>query len=184
MLDANFLAAFKRATEEAWSARSIYPAVYGFQFQRGTRWNKGLTDEMVAEYEDALGIHFPNDFKSLLRMVNGTDLPTLNVYGHCGEPFRESVGVYAYPRDLEIVSLRIEDVLRNRARISADLSDQGFTLPADAGLAPIFSHRYVVCTPDTESSIVLSIVVDDVDAIIYARSLREYLETEFLDRTG
>jgi hypothetical protein len=182
MLDLDFLTAFKRETEETWSTRSIDPAGYGFQFQRGTRWNPGLTDDMVAEYEHALGVGFPRDFRAFLGTVNGTDLPTLNVYGHCGEAFRQSVGVYAYPRDIEIVRLRIEDVLRNRAEISADLADQGFTLPVEARLVPLVGHRYVMCTSDPESSVVLSIVVDSVDAIVYANSLKEYLEVEFLDR--
>lgn len=162
-----------------WSTQSIDPNVYGFQIQQGTRWNPGLTDEMVSEYENILGVRFPHDFRKFLRTMNGTDLPTLNVYGSCGEPFRQSVGVYAYPRDIEVVRQRIEDVLRNRAEISADLAYQGFALPMDAGLAPICGHRYVLCTPDPESSAVLSIVVDGVDAIIYASSLQEYLEVEF-----
>ncbi len=43
-----------------------------------------------------------------------------------------------------------------------------------------YSHRYVVCTSDlSSSSIVLSIVVHDPDAIVYGRSLHEYLEREF-----
>lgn len=61
-----------------------------------------------------------------------------------------------------------------------DLADQGFDLAPEAGLMPIFSHRYIVCSSDHESSAVLSIVTDDVDAIVYANSLREYLEKEFL----
>jgi hypothetical protein len=50
-------------------------------------------------------------------------------------------------------------------------------------MVPIFSHRFVVCGPNPESSVVLSIVTDitdDVDAIVYAGSLEEYLVREFL----
>jgi hypothetical protein len=180
MLSADFLTEFKRATEAKWREKSIDPTLYGFQFQRGTCWNEGLSDEMVAEYERVLGVRFPHDFKAFLREMNGTDLATLNVYGSCGEPPSESVGVYSYPRDIETVEACIEHICASRAEIAADLAGQGVQLPMEASLVPMFAHRYVVCTPDLNSSVVLSIVVNATDAIVYGNSLREYLEKEFL----
>jgi hypothetical protein len=180
MLSSDFLAEFKRASEKIWSQRSINSAVYGFQFQRGTRWNPGLSDREVMEYEDALAVRFPADFRAFLQAMNGTDIPTLNVYANCGEPHRTSVGVYSYPRDLEIVKQRIEDVRQSRNEITTDLGSQGYDLPSHAALVPIFGHRYVVCTPDPDQSVVLSIVVHGTDAIVYGTSLQEYLERDFL----
>jgi hypothetical protein len=112
--------------------------------------------------------------------MNGTDLATLNVYGSCGEPPRESVRVYSYPRDIETVKERIEHIRASRAEIAADLAGQGLELPAEASLVPVFIHRYVVCTSDLNSSVVLSIVTNATDATVYGNSLREYLEKEFL----
>jgi len=180
MISTDFLMEFRRATEAKWREKSIDPTIYGFQFQRGTRWIEGLSDEMVSEYEMVLRVRFPHDFKAFLREINGTDLPTLNVYGSCGEPPRESLGVYSYPRDIETVKARIDDIHPSRAEIAADLAAQGFDLPSEASLVPIFGHRYVVCTGDLNSSVVLSIVVNEVDAIVYGSSLQEYLEKEFL----
>jgi hypothetical protein len=180
MLSNDFLTEFKRATEAEWSEKSINPTLYGFQFQRGTRWNPGLSDEMIREYEGVLEVRFPHDFEAFLRKMNGTDLATLNVYGYCGEPHREWVGVYSYPRDIEIVKEQIEHIRISRAEIATDLGEQGFELPAEASLVPIYSHRYVVCASNLDSSVVLSIVVHDVDAIVYGKSLKEYLENEFL----
>ena len=40
-----------------------------------------------------------------------------------------------------------------------------------ASLVPICGHRYVVCTRNLNTSVVLSVVVYDVDAIVYAISL-------------
>jgi hypothetical protein len=54
MLSNDFLAQFKRATEKRWSEQLINPNLYGFQFQRGTRWNPGLTSEKIEQYENAL----------------------------------------------------------------------------------------------------------------------------------
>ena len=180
MLSRNFLAEFKGATEERWSQRSINPTILGFQFQLGTRWNPGLSADKVDEYETVLGVQFPRDFRDFLGATNGTDLPTLNLYASCGEPPRTSVGVYSYPRDLNIVKQRIEDVRESRDEIATDLREQGFDLPAEADLVPIDGHRYVVCTSDLNSSVVLSILVHSTDAIVYANSLQEYLERDFL----
>jgi hypothetical protein len=59
------------------------------------------------------------------------------------------------------------------------MAEQGFDLAADADLAPIYIHRFVVCTSDLSRSPVLSIN-DGSDAIVYGNSLKEYLENEFL----
>lgn len=180
MLSHDFLAELKRATEEKWSRQSLNRTVYGFQFQRGTRWNPGLSELEISGYESALAVRFPHDFRCFLSMMNGTDIPTLNVYGYSGEPHRTSVGVYSYPRDLKTVKQRIEDIRESRDEISGDLREQGFDLPTGADLVPVYGHRYVVCTSNLDSSVVLSIVVHSVDAIVYGKSLREYLEREFL----
>jgi hypothetical protein len=180
LLSRKFLAEFRGATEGTWGQRSINPTISGFQFQPGTRWNPGLSDEEVAQYETVLGVRLPHDFRAFLGAMNGTDLPTVNVYASTGEPRRKSVGVYSYPRDLEIVKLRIEDVRESRDEIAADLREQGYDLRPEAALVPIYLHRYVVCTSDLDRSVVLSIVVQATDAIVYGNSLREYLEREFL----
>jgi hypothetical protein len=181
MLESGFLERFKQATEAKWRVESINPTMYGFQFQQDTRWNAGLSNEQIADYESALKARFPHDFRAFLRKMNGTDLPTLNVYGSCGEPHCQSVGVYSYPRDIELVKRRIEDISGSRAEIASDLLEQGFHLPPEAMLVPVFAHRYIVCSSNLDDSVVLSIVVHDTDAIVYANSLREYLDKEFLE---
>jgi hypothetical protein len=180
MLTRDFLTDFKRATEQRWSQQSINSAVYGYQFQPGTRWNPGLSEHEIEQYENVLGVQFPSDFRNFLRVMNGTDIPTLNVHAHSGAQHSTSAGVYSYPRDLDIVKQRMEDVRATRNQIAADLRRQGFNLAADSHLVPIYSHRYVVCTSNLGRSEVLSIAVHDVDAIVYGNSLQEYLEREFL----
>ncbi|HUI76762.1 MAG TPA: hypothetical protein VLY24_02575 [Bryobacteraceae bacterium] len=180
MLNETFLDEFKRVTEAMWRRQEIDPRISGFQFQRGTRWNPGLTNDQVAEYESAISVRFPLDFKMFLQVMNGTDLPTLNVYAHCGEPPRESAGVYCYPRDLEIVKRRINEARQWRTQLAVTLSDQGFELGPESDLMPFYIHRYVVCTADLDSTVVLSIA-DGEDAIVYGESLQKYLEREFLD---
>jgi hypothetical protein len=181
MLSSEFLLGFKRKTEEKWREKSIDPRIYGYQFQTGTRWNSGLSDDCILNYENAVGIHFSSDFKAFLRAMNGTDLPTLNIYGSSGEPSREWVGVYAYPKDLKIVQHCIAEVEEDSDTLVTTLAEQGFTLTPTASLMPIYMHRYVVCESVKNCSVVLSIW-DSKDAIVYGYSLQEYLEREFLGK--
>jgi SMI1/KNR4 family protein SUKH-1 len=125
MLSEGFLAEFKRATEAKWKNKSIDPTISGFQFRPGTRWNPGLSDELIAEYQAVLKVRFPNDFKTLLREMNGTDLATLNVYASGGQLPRESVGIYSYPQDIEIVKQLIEKGSFEPCRYSSRLGGTG-----------------------------------------------------------
>ena len=88
-------------------------------------------------------------------------------------------GFYSYPRDLELIKKRIENVSTDKIQLSATLEEQGFHIPDDAKFIPIYSHPYLMCSPSIESSPVLSIWKRS-DAIVYGRSLLEYLEKEVL----
>ena len=112
--------------------------------------------------------------------MNGTDLATLNVYGHSGEPPRQSTGVFSFPRDLDEVKRRVKEVESYRGQLTTTLAEQGFNLDPEDSLVPIYSLRYVVCTSDRATSVVLSIA-DEKDAIVYGNSLQEYLQKDFLD---
>lgn len=79
MISVEFLSEFKCETEEGGRGRSLDPQIYGFQFQAGTHWLSGLSDKQILSYENEVCIHFPPDFAAFLRVMNGTDLPTLNI---------------------------------------------------------------------------------------------------------
>jgi hypothetical protein len=178
MLDNEFLIRFKEKTEATWRRTPISGNIYGFQFQAGTRWNPGLSADEIEAYQGAVKIQFPNDLKIFFAAMNGTDLATVNIYGNSGTPAQKGMGVYSYPRDLEIVKIRIADVDNTRQEILQTLAEQGCELASGFQLMPIFSHRYVVCTSDLSHSSVLSI--NGNDAIVYANSLKDYLDKEFL----
>lgn len=169
----------KRRTEAVWAGASIHPGITGFQIQPGTRWNPGLARDEIDAYERALGVRFPASYRCMLSVMNGTDLPTINLYGSRGHPAREGVGVYAYPRDLELVRERMEYVREDRAGITEVLLEQGFRLEPAAGLVPVYSHRFLVCGADPLDGPVLSI--QGTDAIVYGRTLAEYLRSEFFE---
>jgi hypothetical protein len=113
--------------------------------------------------------------------MNGTDLPTINLYGESGVPPQQSVGVYSYSRDLTHVQDRIASLnaTSDRPRLFETLASEGLSLPPDTKFVPIYEHRYMVCTKVLTQSPVVSIEDAD-DAIIYGDSLGDYLEREFL----
>lgn len=170
---------FKDETEALWAEAELDPVIHGYQIQRGTRWNPGLSADEIAAYERALGVRFPESLRVMLSVMNGTDQPTLNIYGSSGHEPREWVGVYAYPRDLEIVRQYIGYVEEERGQVAEVLAEQDFRLEPDAGLVPIYAHRYLVCGADALDGPVLSIY--GTDAIVYGPDLLAYLRTEFLE---
>jgi hypothetical protein len=179
MLEIDSVLAFKSASEEKWRTTSIKDTVWGFQIQAQTRWNPGLTDEAIRQYEDALDASFHQDFKTFLKCMNGTDIPAIDVRGSSGEPPRFAPGFYSYPRDLKLIKNRIEAASADKAQLTLTLEENGFHLPENAKLIPVYGHRYLVCSPNIDGSPVLSIW-DASDAIVYGKSLLEYLEREVL----
>ncbi len=173
------VAEFRRASEDFWRGETIRADLWGGQIQPGTRWISGLSDGEIEQYEADVGARFPHAFRDYLSEMNGTDMPRIDVRGGSGKPRAFIPGFYSYPRDIELVRLLIADADSNRTELQATLLEQGFQLPDDARLVPIFAHRYVVCTSDPNESAVVSIWSPS-DAIVYGCSLLDYLEREVL----
>lgn len=173
-----FIDEFRIKTEERWKIAMVNPRLYGFQFQQGTRWIPGLSEAGINEFETKLSGQISDELRTVLRHINGTDRPTLNVYGNSGEPHRTSIGVYSYPRDITQIMERIQDVKNEWKEIKEVLKEEGFELKENMILVPFYIHRYVVCGPNRSPGPILSI--HGVDAIVYASNLRQYLENEFL----
>lgn len=165
----DFLHNFKNITEQNWKETKINTRIYGFQFQTGTKWNIGLNDQKIKEYENHLKIEFPEELKMLLHVINGTNLPTINVYGNSGEQYKYSVGVYSYPRDIKEILDRIERVIKHSEYWDFDIIENDYLLP-------FYSHRYI----QIRNNEVLRVVsIYDEDGIEYGSTLLEYLEKEF-----
>ena len=172
--DQKFFLDFKAKTEHHWAMHPIS----GFQGSHGSFWNPGLSDDEIMKYEKFLGAGFPTDFVNMLSIMNGTTTPNTDYSRTQSLRFRD---VYAYPRDLEVVKAYIEILKPDLSEIVAVLAEQGYNLEKTAKLLPIFSHRYLVCDENRESSVVLSIV--GTDAIVYGEALIEYLQAEFLPQS-
>jgi hypothetical protein len=134
-----------------------------------------------------VGWHWLRHANATLLGAVGTPLGTVQaLLGHSSSEITHEVYLHSIPadaRDVEVVRQLIEVVQENRDDVALDLASQGFHLPAQASLVPVCGHRYLVCTRKLNTSAVLSVVVHDVDAIVFGNSLREYLTKEFLAAT-
>ncbi len=163
----NFFLQLKLKSEKLWSSKVINPKIYGFQIQKRTRWRPGIKLEEIKLYESEIGFEFPQIYKDFLMTMNGTDTPTVNVYGESGTPYVYGPGYYSYPQDLELVKDRIEWICES-FKIKKEEMD-GVQIPF---ILPIVSHRFLII-PNKIKFPVLSMHGNDV--IIYSSSLKEFL---------
>jgi hypothetical protein len=166
----------KDASEEHWERVEINRSIYGFQIQRGTKWLPGLSDEEVVEYEKAMGFSFPEIYKLFLRHMNGTDNPTINVYGECGEPYRYASGYYSYPRDLNTVRETIKWIHDDFGVTPEHIEES--EIPR---IMPIVSHRFLVMDRCAKNPI---LSMYGRDSIFYASSLESFLVNDIFKRDG
>jgi hypothetical protein len=157
----------KKASEEYWESVEINRGIYGFQVQKGTKWLRGLSDEEIAKYEKEMGLSFPEIYKLYLRHMNGTDKPTINVYGECGEPYRYASGYYSYPRDLDDMKDTIKWIYDDFGATPEFV--EANKIPR---IMPIVSHRFLVMDRCAENP-VLSMF--GRDTIFYAPSLESFM---------
>lgn len=165
----------KKASEEYWESVEINPVIFGFQIQKGTKWLPGLSDEEIARYEKEMGFCFPEVYQVYLKHMNGTDQPTINVYGQCGEPYRYASGYYSYPRDLDAVKGKIRWI-HDDFGVTTQFIDEN-KIPR---IMPIVSHKFLVVDRCTGNP-VLSMY--GRDSIFYAQSLESFL-VDYIFREG
>ena len=157
----------KENSERYWQTVEINGGIYGFQIQKGTKWLPGLSEQEVAEYEKEMGFSFPEVYKLFLKHMNGTDIPTINIYGQSGEPYQYAFGYYSYPRDLSTVKEQIEWIYEEFG-VTPEFIDKN-RIPR---IMPIVGHRFLVMD-HCAGAPVLSMY--GRDTIYYGRSLESFL---------
>lgn len=165
--DEEFFIWLKDKSEKLWKSIKINPVIYGFQIQKGTEWNHGLSDAQVKQFETDLGFNFPEIYKTFLKHMNGTDKPAVNVYGESGELYAYAPEYYTYPRDLKIIQEMIEWICESFKIKVKDID--GHKIPF---IIPIVGHRFIIVDQEGENP-VLSMYGKDV--IPYAPTFRLFL---------
>lgn len=110
-----------------------------------------------------MGYSFPEIYKCYLRVMNGTDKDTVNLYGESGESYSYKRGFLSFPRDIEIIEDRIKWIY-DSFKIDSNYIEK-HKIPH---IMPIESHRFLVMDRSM-SYPVLSMYEDD--AILYSQSL-------------
>jgi len=162
---------FKLVSEEKFKT-AVLQECYGFQIQKDTKWNDGLSISQIEKLEYQFGFKLPYDYFELLKVCNGFKTLQISVDpdGHFPNQFARRC--YQYPVDLENTKPLIEEVNNNikYAKICLDLS--GFNSSEVEGFVPLFGHRVLAVLKDKTKTPVLSIWGDDI--ILYGNSLMEY----------
>lgn len=150
-----FFQDLKRKSEEHWMEAELNEYIYGLQTQRHTKWKKGLTEEEIDDFESQLGMTFPAGLRNFYRVMNGVDLPAIDIHGSSGEEPTYSNSFYSYPRHVEAIKQRIRWIY-DANQVDADQLSQRRI----SRIFPVYGHRIVLI--DDEDEIVLSMFGKDI----------------------
>ncbi len=166
---------FKTISEEKFKTE-ILQKCWGFQIQKDTKWNDGLTISEIEELENYFGIKFPNDYVEMLKAFNGFRTLQISIDPDGKNPDKFDRRCYQYPIDLEKTKYLIDEVNENIKYAIEALNESGFDSIEIEGFVPLYGHRALVVLKDKTKSPVLSIWGNDI--IVYGKSLIEYWSNE------
>jgi hypothetical protein len=164
-----FFKDLKEKSEQLWSVTDIERDIYGFQIQKGTKWNKGLNKKQLQAFQHEMGFEFPESLRNFYKTMNGTDMLGINVYGDEGYEYAYSPVFYSYPRDVKKITELINWIYQANKTSEEKLIKQGISR-----IMPVYSHRFILI--DTPGNPVLSMYGDDI--IYWANNLSELLLIE------
>jgi hypothetical protein len=207
--DEAFLRWFRERTEETWQKYQtrtfeefVASRVGGRDWQQGTRWLGGLSEQEIATIEQQYHLRFPPDYRLFLQVLHSVDRPLVGARYADDKTMIPitAPSFYNWQTDTETIQRAYEwlveglffDVQQN------DLWPQSWgarpTTPeaqearvrelvnAAPKLIPVFIHRYLLAEPCEAGNPVLSIYQSDM--IIYGDDLHSYFLAEFGDLAG
>ena len=157
----------KELSEAYWSEITLDPDLYGLQIQPGTRWRNGLSEEMLNDFQHALGMTFPEDLKNYYRTMNGLDKPAINVYGSDGSSPVYRAQFYA-SNDIDTIKSYIHWIYESNG-LNGSTSDH----PDIPKIFPVCGHRFLILD---SSGQVLSMYGNDI--IFWTDNLSKLLANE------
>lgn len=147
---------FKTITEEKFKT-AILEECWGFQIQKDTKWNSGLSKHQIEKLEQHFGFKFPLDYIEMLKAFNGFETLQISI-----DPDREQEDTferrgYKYPDDLEPTEWLIHEVNQYIKCANEVLEEAGFDSTQIEGFVPLYGHRVLVVLKDKTKSPVLSV---------------------------
>jgi hypothetical protein len=200
--DEAFLSWFQERTEETWQRYKtktfedfVAGGVGGRDWQRGTRWLGGPSEQEIATIEHRYDVRFPPDYRLFLRVLHTVDRPCVGA-GYAGASMIPvtAPSFYNWQMDTEIRAAYewlfeglFFDVQHSNlwpqswgikpAIAEAQKARLRELLHAAPRLIPVFGHRYLLAEPCVAGNPVLSIYQSDI--IIYGNDLHSYFLAEF-----
>jgi hypothetical protein len=207
----HFLNWFRARTEATWSTYRprtfedyVAAGVGGSDWQRGTRWAGGLSEEQIEQIERRWSLRFPPDYRLFLRVLHTIDRPTLGAFYNDDSPShlvpRKRPSFYNWLVDEEVLLGRFDwlveglqfDVEHNRlwlpgwgvkpSTLSVQKERVRALVAAAPHMIPVFGHRYLLAEPCQSGNPIFSIYQSDI--IVYGPDLRTYFLREFLELLG
>ncbi|HLZ58999.1 MAG TPA: SMI1/KNR4 family protein [Ktedonosporobacter sp.] len=203
--DESFLRWFQVRTEEAWQnypmrtfEEYVAGGIGGRDWQHGTRWLNGLSEQEIASIEQHYQMRFPPDYRLFLQLLHSVDRPLM------GARYTDSTTMipvtapsfYNWQTERSAIEQAYEEVIEG---ILFDVQHNDNIWPAKRGkkpateeaqearirelvaaaprLIPIIGHRFLLAEPHQNENPVFSI--HQTDMIIYAPNLYLFFLQEF-----
>jgi hypothetical protein len=202
-----FLDWFRERTEAYWATHDaatledyVRRGVGGSDWQRGTRWLNGLSEDEIDGVGRRWSLCYPPDFRLFLRRQHSVDRPMTGAHfsdpqdGHRLVP-DESPSFYNWLNDTDAIQGRFDRLVEglqfdveHNVLWPASWGSKPTTLEAQQEcvcdlvaaapkLIPVFAHRYLLAEPCQTGNPVLSVYQSDI--IVYGYDLRSYFLIEF-----
>jgi len=146
-----FMRWFKDQSEHHFARLRLTPEAYGLQHQPGTQWRSGLTIPELAAFQAAVGFKFPEELCAFYRVMNGTNLSGVNVYGESGLPYDYAPIYFSYPEHLPLIQQRIEKLLTIKGLTLDRMKEEAIPL-----VFPICDFYFLVIDGETNPVYFLS----------------------------
>ena len=207
--DKAFLCWFRERTEDTWRNYRVRTfkafetsRVGGSDWQQGTHWLNGLSEQEIATIEQYYHVRFPPDYHLFLHELHCVDRPLVGakfVDDNIMMPIT-TPSLYNWQTDTKIIQDIYEwlvkgllfDVQWNNlwqqswgvkpTTLEAQETRLRELVNAAPKLVPIFGHRFLLTEPCKVGNPILSIYQSDM--IIYADNLHSYFLAEFGSLVG
>ncbi len=181
-----FMIWFKEKSEKHFYELELDKETYGLQFQKGTKWNDGLLDDEIEKYQKELGFEFPEELKWFYKIMNGTNLPGINIFGESGIKYTYEPIYYSFPEHLPQMKDLSDEILKVKCISHAEMIRNKIPF-----IFPIERFYFMVIDNLTNPIYYISTGYENQDlnkpvvhASLYTDSLQSYLIKSVLKRTN
>ncbi len=138
----NSIACFERIkalSEKVWKDKAYVDGCWGGQIQKNSKWKKGLSNEEIDDFEQQIGVPFPDSLRNFYATMNGLDRKGLDFLGDLNNEPELRTQFYSYPLDFDTINERIDWIFEEN-RISREEVAEGKA----PFVFPYYIHRFLV----------------------------------------